>query len=33
VEGIVRQVLAGTLTEPKAIKQAIREWRPDYLRV
>jgi hypothetical protein len=33
VEGLVRQVLAGTLTEPKAIKQAIREWRPDYLRV
>jgi hypothetical protein len=33
VEGLVRQVLAGTLTEPKAIKQAIRDWRPDYLRV
>ena len=33
VEGLVRQVLAGTLTEPKAIKQAIRDGRPDYLRV
>jgi len=33
VEGLVRQVLAGTLTEPKAIKQAIRTWRPDYFRV
>jgi hypothetical protein len=33
VEGLVRQVLAGTLTEPRAIKQAIRDWRPDHLRV
>jgi hypothetical protein len=33
VEGLVRQVLAGTLTEPKAIKQAIRSWRADTFRV
>lgn len=33
VEGLVRQVLAGTLREPRAIKQAIRSWRGDVLRV
>lgn len=31
--GLVDRVLAGELAEPKAIKQAVREWRPDYLRV
>lgn len=31
--GLVQRVLAGELAEPKAIKQAVREWRPDYLRV
>lgn len=30
---LVRRVLAGELTEGKAIKQAVREWRADYLRV
>lgn len=31
--GLVRRVLAGELTEPKAIKMAIQEWRADWLRV
>lgn len=31
--GLVQRVLAGELAEPKAIKQAVREWRGDYLRV
>jgi hypothetical protein len=31
--GLVQRVVAGELTEPKAIKQAVREWRGDYLRV
>ena len=30
---LVRRVLAGELTESKQIKQAIRTWRPDHLRV
>ncbi|MEK7381539.1 MAG: DUF6526 family protein [Gemmatimonadota bacterium] len=29
---LVRQVVAGKLNEQKEIKQAIRNWRPDYLR-
>ncbi|MFN2315705.1 MAG: DUF6526 family protein [Gemmatimonadales bacterium] len=33
VPGLVDRILAGELGEPKAIKQAVREWRPDYLRV
>ncbi len=31
--GLVERVLAGELADSKAIKQAVREWRPDYLRV
>ena len=31
--GLVRRVVSGELTEPKAIKQAVREWRADWLRV
>ncbi|MDZ4674571.1 MAG: DUF6526 family protein [Gemmatimonadota bacterium] len=31
--GLVRRVLSGELTEPKAIKQAVQEWRADWLRV
>ena len=31
--GLVRRVVNGELTEPKAIKQAVREWRADWLRV
>jgi hypothetical protein len=30
---LVRQVLDGKLTTGKEIKQAIRHWRPDHLRV
>lgn len=33
VEGLVRDVLSGKLTDGKSIKQSIRQWRPDYLRV
>lgn len=29
---LCRQVLGREITEPKAIKQAIRAWRPDHLR-
>ncbi len=31
--GLAARVLAGELSEPKAIKQAIKNWRPDYHRV
>jgi uncharacterized membrane protein len=31
--GLVREVLAGRLTKPAEIKQAIRNWRADTLRV
>jgi len=31
--GLVDRVLAGELANSKAIKQAVREWRADYLRV
>lgn len=30
---LVRRTLAGEFPDPKAIKQAVRTWRPDYLRV
>ncbi len=30
---LVREVLAGRLTKPREIKQRIRNWRGDYLRV
>lgn len=30
---LVERVMSGELTEPKAIKQAVREWRADWLRV
>lgn len=33
VEGLVREVLAGTLTAPKAIKQRITHWRADHYRL
>jgi hypothetical protein len=31
--GLVQRTLAGEFADGKAIKQAIREWRADYLRV
>ncbi len=31
--GLLGRVLSGELKEPKAIKQAIKNWRPDYHRV
>ena len=31
--GLVRRVLDGSLTEQKAIKQAIVNWKADYQRV
>jgi hypothetical protein len=31
--GLATRVLAGELTEPKAIKQAIKNWRPDHHRL
>jgi hypothetical protein len=33
VAELARRALAGELATPKAIKQAIRSWRGDYLRV
>lgn len=33
VADLVRRVLAGELTDQKAIKQAIRDWRADHCRV
>jgi hypothetical protein len=30
--GLARKVLAGKMTERKAIKQMVQSWRPDYLR-
>lgn len=31
--GLVERALAGEFADGKAIKRAVREWRPDYLRV
>lgn len=33
LEGLVREVLAGRLTKPAEIKQAIKNWRADTFRV
>jgi hypothetical protein len=33
VADLVRRIQAGELATPAAIKQAIKTWRPDYLRV
>lgn len=33
VEVLVREILAGTLREPKAIKQRITHWRADHYRL
>jgi hypothetical protein len=33
LEGLVREVLAGTYARPADIKRAIRKWRGDYFRV
>ncbi len=30
---LVRQTLAGSLTDQKTIKQAVKDWQPDYQRV
>lgn len=30
--GLVNEVLAGSLTDPKAIKQKVQNWRGDFLR-
>jgi hypothetical protein len=32
VPALVRQILAGTLTTPKAIKENVKNWQGDYLR-
>jgi len=31
-EGLARKVLDEKLTERKAIKQLVKNWKPDYLR-
>jgi hypothetical protein len=31
--GLAARALSGDLKEPKAIKQAIKNWRPDYFRL
>jgi len=33
LEGLVREVLDGRLTKPDEIKRAVKNWRPDTLRV
>jgi hypothetical protein len=33
VSGLVARILNGELKEPKAVKQAIKNWRPDYHRL
>jgi hypothetical protein len=33
LEGLVREVVEGRLTKPDDIKRAVRNWRPDTLRV
>lgn len=33
LEGLIQQTLAGGFANPKEIKQAIKSWRGDYLRV
>jgi uncharacterized protein DUF6526 len=33
LEGIVQRILAGELTDQKAVKQAVKNWRPDYQRI
>jgi len=33
LEGLVREVLEGRLTKPDEIKRAVKNWRPDTLRV